>query len=170
MTTATKNNNAALEAVLKNAKSKVVDVKATKNDYRPIPGFTKYEVNSAGVVRRILTGAIQQLPTGKTKYLLFNDKNERRQFDPKEIKKIVPTKTANIKEGGPSKKEIIIALDKEGLSIKDIIAKTKYTYNTIYVTLKVHKILSLHAKGKTPTEIAKITGFSKESVIWQISN
>lgn len=184
-TTATvKTTRGAVETALQRAKNKaaVIDkyadqLAAKQHPFRRIPGFSDYEVNAQGVVKSIKTGKVQQIPAGKKKYLIFNDKGERRSIGPEEIinllpkaeSKVKPSKKEKSTEGGNTKKAQILLLHKGGKTAKQISDETGISYNTVYVTIKVHTIMSLHAAGKTPKQIADTTGFSEDSIKWQIA-
>jgi hypothetical protein len=65
------------------------NVDAQKSDYRAIPGFSKYEVNSRGIVRSVKTKQMQSKKSNK-KYQLFNDKGERPTLTLDEINALFP--------------------------------------------------------------------------------
>jgi hypothetical protein len=181
-----KNSKTNIDAVLANAKNQVSGTKASINDYKDIPGFTQYEVNSAGVVRRKITKAVQQIPSGKKKYLLFNDKGERRSIGPEDIKGLVPFKKPETtkaktekgdKEKGPSKKEKIVELHNQGKSLKEIVDATGFKYNSVYIMLRGHITLSLwdklqkkHTKAEAIKIIHDKTGYTKDYIEWRINN
>jgi ABC-type cobalamin transport system ATPase subunit len=45
-----------------------------------------------------------------------------------------------------------------------VIAKLSEEKNTAFVAIKIHRIMSMHAKGKTPAEIAEKTGWYKRNL------
>jgi hypothetical protein len=161
-----------LDEVIAKAKATTTSLKAAKEDYKTLPGYKDYEVNSALIVRSKKTGKVQQIPKGKKKYLLFNDKGGRSSIGPDEIKSLVSftaVKKAGAKREGTAK-EIILALHAQGKTAKQICEKhPEFKYNSVYIAIKVHTILSLHKKGLTPKLISEKTGFSEKSIVWQIN-
>lgn len=57
-----------------------INAAAAAKDFKSVPGFSDYELNSKGVLRSKKTGNIQQIPTGKKKYLIYNDKKQRKSI------------------------------------------------------------------------------------------
>lgn len=183
-TTASKKIDGAktnLDEVLKNASAKLKTVKEDSNilkfkngDFRPVPGFTDYGVNSSftQLVSK-KTGKAQQIPAGKKKYLIFNDKCDRKSIGMEEIKLLLPVaakknKVVTGEDKGPSKREIILALHAKGKAPKEIESETGFKYNTIYECIYKHTILSLNAAGKTPKQIHAETGYSMGTINRQI--
>lgn len=65
-------------------------LKANAATFRSVPGFSAYEISAKGVLRSRKTGKVQQIPTGKSKYYITNDKGERRSIGLDEIKALLP--------------------------------------------------------------------------------
>lgn len=150
-------------------------LKASNGSLRPIPGYGDYVVNlDVTQVISKKTGKVQQIPAGKKKYLIFNDKGERRSIGIDDIKLLMPKNQPKVKasstktEGGPSKREQILALHAKGKTAKEIETETGFKYNTVYECIYKHTILSMHAAGKTPTQIHKDTGYSMGTITRQI--
>lgn len=138
-------------------------VKAAAGQLQVVPGFKDYVVN-ANFTELISkkTGKVQQIPAGKKKYLIFNDKGERRSISMEDIKASLP-KSA-VKSEGQSKTEIIISLHKQGKSQKEIAEATGFKYNTVYEAVYKHNILSEARAGKTPKQIAEKYSYGLEAV------
>lgn len=183
-TVANKTAKNAVNSTLAKAKAQaeIVDKYAAElakkvKQYRKIPGFSDYAVSADGAVISTKTGKVQQIPSGKKKYLIFNDKGERRSIGLEEITTLLPKAETKVRAGkkeksaesGTTKKAQILTLHKEGKTAKEISDSTGISYNTVYVTIKVHTIMSLHNAGKTPKQIAAETGFSEDSIKWQIA-
>lgn len=164
----------AKNSLKKSATAKAGAAVQNKN-YRVIPGFKDYGLLPGGELISLKTNKVQQIPNGKKKYLIFNSKGERRSIGLDEIKEKLksvekPIKNTKVKgEKGETKKERILNLYKDGKNYKEIADSLEIPYNTVYVTIKVNTILSLNKKGYTPKQIAEKTGYSEDSVIWQIN-
>lgn len=174
-------NSKKLDTLLEKAKGSVSKTKqnvtgldAKNGDYHIIPGFSDYALSKKDQVFSRKTDKIQQIPKGKKKYLIFNDKGERRSISLVEIKakitEVFGKKTDKPKgEKSDSKKTQILALHKEGKTAKEISEELGFKYNSVYITIKVHTIKELNKKGLTPKQISEKTGFSEDSIIWQIN-
>lgn len=179
-----------LNEVLDRAKSSLNKTKTAANAVtakngtdKVIPGFSDYAINAAGEVVSRKTGKQQQIPKGKKKFLIYNDKGERKSISLDEIKEktksIAPAKaTKQPGEKGATKKAKIIQLHNEGKTGKEIAELTGFKYNSVYIMLRGHITLTLFEKlnkpGGSKTDIIKQiidkTGYSKDYIEWRISN
>jgi hypothetical protein len=109
---------------LSNAKSAVNNITAKNGSDTVIPGFSDYAVNAAGQVVSRKTGKVQQIPNGKKKYLIFNDKGERKSIGLDEIKEKTKHVDKNAKAKRDTKYEVVtvsIPVEYKTLSEKEII-------------------------------------------------
>lgn len=72
------------------ATASATKVSAITDDYRVIPGFTNYEINSKNVVRNRKTKMAQAMKKGTNKFQLFNDSKERKLITLAGIKELLP--------------------------------------------------------------------------------
>jgi hypothetical protein len=158
-------------------------------NFRSVPGFSKYEISADGnCLRSRETGKVQQVPNGKKKYLIFNDKGERRSIGKDEIIASLPaaakataTPKAKAAKNEPtgregSKKSQIVAMYNEGKTAKEIAEATGFKYNSVYIMLRGYITLEMFKKleGKyTKSEIIKTinekTGYTKAYIEWRIT-
>lgn len=169
-------------------KGKAAAAKATEkanasvNDYTTLSGFKDYEVNSKGIVRKKSNGNIQMIPTGKKAYLLFDSSGKRRQLPndvlTSTIQSIKAKPSQSIKvakmigEKKPKQKDKIIEqynqYNDKDVDYKKIADALGVKENTVYTTIKIHRIKSNHDSGKTPHQIAEKTGIKLTSILWQL--
>lgn len=73
-----------------------------KTDFKKIPGYQKYTINSDGIVKNAANEKVINLKTGTKKYQLFNDKGIRKLMSADELKALIkeekPKATAAVKE------------------------------------------------------------------------
>lgn len=130
---------------------------------KPIPGFPKYATDGKDVAN-IQTGNIMKVKTGTNKYQLFNKENKRKSITIDEIKALLP-KTEDKADKKISKKTQILDLFTAGKTASEIATETGFKYNTVAITIKVHRIKGGYEKGWKPEKIAKETGYNLPSVL-----
>lgn len=141
-------------------KSSTEKVQAIKETFNLIPGFSKYEFNG-NIVRNAKTKNIISMKTGRTKYQLTNDKEERKNLSKDEIKALYPI----MEESGPIKEKVIKKIikerkKKEEKKIAEVISFDKSITDEEIMKMpsKMNKkIYFLHLKGHSNKEIQEIT-------------
>lgn len=140
-----------LGAKKQNEKTSVTKSLLTK-DYTKVPGFTKYGVTKDGKLISISTGNIQQIPTGKKKYLIYADDGKRKPISMDDILKLLPKKSKALKE----KKAKTPAISDE--RIKELKAKPEIKTILESDDKKHYKIFMLNKKSLDNKEIAILLG------------
>lgn len=164
-----------LDSILAKANTKAGEMKASKDDFKPLPApWNAYEMNSNKVLRSISTKKIQQIPKGKKAYYLATNKNNRRAISEADLfalvsfKKETPKKSSVAKksntkiEHGFTKEEVNALLDKPFVSkiLKEGGPKHLICYK-------------LDQEGCTTKEIMAITNSPYQSTkrnIWQYTS
>lgn len=147
--------------VKESSKASVSKAAALKNDFKTIPGFPKYEINSGGVIRNIKTGNIQSVQTKSQKYQLFNAKGNRINAGADYFLSLLPLSPTNkAKTVKQPRQKVEVDLTNLKADAKEIMQMDIF---------KNEKIYKLHQAGYSNPEIQQITGSRAEVVsrdIW----
>lgn len=159
-------------AVLKKARKKADQAsagasKAAKgaaelvNDYKKIPGYSKYEINSKNVLRNVKTGRVLNPKQANKKYQLISDKGKNNDLSIERIRELLPLPKTNEKiKTSRAKKEVVPfdgVIPKEAQEIIDM------------DIFKKEKIVRLHLKGYDNKQIENFIG-TNQGWIWNEIN
>lgn len=140
-----KARNSSLGAKKHNEKTSVTKSVLTK-DFTKVPGFTKYGVTKDGKLISIATGNVQQIPTGKKKYLIYADNGQRKPISMEDIKQLLPKK----KKEAKAKKSIAVSDDR----VKELKGRADIKLILDSTDKKHYKIFMLSKKSLDNKEIA----------------
>lgn len=124
------------------------------NDYKKIPGYSKYEINSKNVLRNVKTGRVLNQKLNNKKYQLISDKNKNNDKSLEQIRELVP-----IAVPVKSERKKLPVLPFDGVipkAAQDIIDMDIF---------KKEKIVRLHLAGFDNKEIENFIG-TNQGWIW----
>ena len=153
--------------VLSKARKKADEAKATANkaakgaatlvnDYKKIPGYSKYEINSKNVLRNVKTERVLNPKQANKKYQLISDKGKNNDLSIERIRELLPLpKVAEAKTPRSKKEKVpfdgVVPKDAQEIIDMDIFKK--------------EKIVRLHLKGYDNKMIENFLG-TNQGWIW----
>lgn len=169
------------EKVLKDARAKSLlasksaetaknSAASLKKQVYNLPGFKRYDFFLTGAVQNRDTGRFLSVTERSKKFQLRHDNGKIKEMSKAAILELLPKPSKMLKEGKvktprtDSKKEIILALHKEGHDNKAIEKKTGYKSTTIFEAVNTYQITTLHNQGFDNKQIAEKLEKKEESI------